>query len=115
MTIESSLERIADALERIAAEGGAPAEPAKKAEKPAAAKKADKPAKKAEKKAEPDALDDGDDGGLTREDVRAKLKEYAALEGKDAAIKILNEVGGAATVSELDEGKFAEVVAALGD
>ena len=49
--------------------------------------------------------------GPTREDVRAKLKAFAAIDGKEAAIKILND-HGAASISELDEDKFAEVIEA---
>lgn len=63
----------------------------------------------AAKKAEEDA-----GPKLTLEEVRAKLKEYAAIEGKDAAIKILKD-HGAASISELDEAKYADVVAACGD
>ncbi len=52
-----------------------------------------------------------DDSGLSREDVRMALKEYAALEGKPAAIQILKDAG-ANSVGELAEDKFADVVAA---
>ncbi len=64
----------------------------------------------AEKKAaEAEAEDEG--SGVTRDDVRAKLKEYAALEGKDAAIGILKD-NGAASIGELDEASFDAVIAA---
>lgn len=48
---------------------------------------------------------------FSRDDVRAKLKEHAALEGKDAAIQILKD-NGAASITELAEDKFADVMAA---
>lgn len=104
---------LVDAINNLAAavagSGSAPAAPAtegKKAE-PAKGKKAE-PAKaeepKAEEKAEPK---------YTLEEVRAKLKDYAAIEGKDAAIKILKD-NGAASISELDEAAYEKVVAACG-
>jgi hypothetical protein len=65
-------------------------------EKPAKKKAA---AKKAKKK-----------DGPTIEDVRGKLKEHAALEGKESAITILNDTGGAASVGELDEDKYQAVI-----
>ncbi len=48
--------------------------------------------------------------GPTVEEVRQNLKDYAAIEGKAAAIEILNETGGAASVGELDEDKFQAVI-----
>ena len=48
--------------------------------------------------------------GPTVEEVRKTLKDYAAIEGKDAAIEILNETGGAASVGELDEDKYQAVI-----
>ncbi len=70
-------------------------EPAPKAKK-AAAKKA---AKKAAAKE-----------GPSIEEVRKTLKDYAAIEGKAAAIEILNETGGAASVGELEEDKYQDVI-----
>ena len=61
------------------------------------------------KEAKPDKKGRKAKGGPTVEDVRTKLKEYAALEGKSAAIQILNDAG-AASVGELDEGKFQDVI-----
>lgn len=49
--------------------------------------------------------------GPTREEVRKKLKDFAAIEGKDAAIAIL-KAHGAASIGELDEDKFGAVIAA---
>lgn len=50
----------------------------------------------------------------TIDEVRAKLKEYAALEGKEKAIQILKD-NGADSIGELDEAKFDDVVTACGD
>ena len=44
----------------------------------------------------------------TVDEVRQVLKELAALSGKDAAVKILND-NGAASISELAEDKYAAV------
>lgn len=80
---------------------------AKAAAAPAAAKangKAEDPP--AETKAEEPASD-----GPSRDDVRAALKDFSAIEGKPAAVKILKE-HGAASISELAEDKFASVIAA---
>ncbi|RUQ67363.1 hypothetical protein ELZ23_15660 [Brucella abortus] len=78
------------------------------------AKKAD--AKKEEKAKEPEKPKEEEKPASkhSREDVRAKLKEYAALEGKDAAIKILKD-NGAASITELEEDKFDAVMEACGD
>ncbi len=67
---------------------------------------APKPAKKASKKASKKAAKKGP----TIEEVRTTLKEYAALEGKTAAIEILNETGSAASVGELEEDKYQAVI-----
>ena len=83
-----------------------------------AAKKADAAAKRkakadAKKKADAEAAaEEAEPDGPSRDDVRNKLKEYAALEGKEAAIGILKNTGGAASIGELDEDKFADVIAA---
>ena len=78
----------------------------KKGKAPAAKKAPGKKAAEAEKPAEDDAP-----AGPERADVRAKLKEHAALEGKEAAIKILND-HGASSITELEESEFAAVIAA---
>lgn len=46
---------------------------------------------------------------INRETVRNVLKVYAALEGKDAAIKILKD-NGTDSISKLDEDKFEDVI-----
>jgi len=80
----------------------------KKEEEAAAAKEAEEAAAaEAEKEEEKPAPKN------SRDDVRAALKEHAALEGKDAAIQILKD-HGAASITELSEDKFDEVVAACG-
>ncbi len=72
--------------------------------------------KKARAKAAKDAekVEADDAPTHTRDEVRAKLKEYAALEGKEAAIKILKD-HGAASIGELDKAQFDAVVKATGD
>ncbi len=65
------------------------------------ASEAKKPAKKAAKKAAK---------GPSIEKVRSTLKEYAAIEGKTAAIAILNDIGDAASIGELDEDKYQDII-----
>lgn len=106
------------------AEKKAKAEKAKKA-KAAKAKKEKEEAEaaaKAAEEAEADEDGDEDDGDgeeasseHSREDVRQALKDFAALEGRDEAIKVLNDVGEASSVSELDEAKFDDVMAKLAE
>ena len=112
----------------------AEAEAKKKAEAEAEAKKkADAEAKKkadaeAKKKAEEEAaaeaeaddlgLDDTSSGEIeevtyTREDVRKALKDYADLEGRDAAIKVLKD-HGAASMGELKEEHYPSVMKIVG-
>lgn len=81
----------------------------KKAAEEAAAEEED-----ASESEEEESSADGDDGdeasdGPTRDDVRAALKDYAALEGKEAAIAILKD-HGASSMSELKESKFQAVI-----
>lgn len=87
------LERIATALEAIAAGGGSitPAAAGGGTAEPAA------PPKPA---------------GPTRDDVRAALKEYAKINGRDEAIKVLSD-HGADSIAKLAEDKFAAVIALL--
>ncbi len=61
-----------------------------------------------------DGLNDDGDDEVTREDVRAALKQYLKIEGKEAAIEILNEVGGAKSMGELEQDKFQAVIDACG-
>ena len=79
----------------------------KKADEAAAAKKAEEDA--AAKKAEEEAAAAAGPK-ITREEVRQKLKEYGALEGREAAIGILKK-HGAPSITELAEDKFAAVMA----
>ena len=139
-TIEQNLERIADALEKIAAGGGsltsvtnvvaaaddgkAAADKAKadkaKADKAAADKAAaDKKAadeaaaaKEAEEKAAADALGGGDKPKHTKDDVRKALQAYREIEGTPAMLEILKKAG-ATTLNDLAEDKYDEVVAAV--
>ncbi len=93
-----------DVLDRLVDAGKAPAKG-----------KGNKARKAAPKKEEPAAdADEDEGGGYTLEQVRKALKDHAALEGKDAAIRILKD-NGAASVSELEPGKFASVMEALGE
>ncbi len=92
-----------DAL--IASSGDAGGKPAAKK---GTAKKAD------EKPAVTAADDNATEPGVDRDAVRATLKQYAALEGKDAAIKILKD-HDAPSIGELAEEHFAAVIAACGD
>ncbi len=81
----------------------AAAEKKKKAEEEAAAKKA---AEEEEAAASESKYD--------RDQVRQALKDHAALEGKDAAIQILKD-NGAASIGELAEDKFEDVMTACGE
>ncbi len=76
-----------------------------------AAEPTSKPAAKGKGKGK--AKDDEPEGP-TRDDVREKLKEYAAIEGKAAAIAILKD-NGAASITELAEESFVAVIKACGD
>lgn len=78
--------------------------PAKKAAKKPAAKKPDDGPEP-----EPEEEEDETPEGPTREEVRAKLKEYAAIESKEAAIAILNK-HGAPSIGELEEDQFQAVI-----
>lgn len=101
MTIEKSLERIADALETIAAGGGAAApEPEKK------------PAKKPPKKETQTKVGtDDDDGGITKEQVRDKLQQVQKATTPAQAKSIL-KAEGASTIGNLAASKYAAVIAA---
>ena len=84
-----------------AAEKKAEADAKKKADEEKAQKEADEKAA-AEAAAAPK---------FTRDEVRQKLKEYAALAGKPAAIKLLKD-NGADSIGELDEAAFEKVMEA---
>ena len=97
--------------DEAAAKKAAAAEKRKKAA--AAKKKAEAEAAAAEEEEDVDdglgLDDDDDDDAPTREQVRDALKEYAGVEGKAAAIAILND-NGAKSMGELDEGNFQAVI-----
>lgn len=113
---EEAVTVIADAVaERIAELVDAGEEPEEKT-KPKAKPKTKPKTKPKAKEPEPADDDDDDDAGddddgPTLEEVRKALKEYAAIEGKEAAIQILKD-HGASSMSELDEEHYADVVAA---
>ena len=99
-----------DTSEADAAEAKKKADAAAK-RKAAAAKKKKEEEEAAAAAAAAEAEEKGSE--FSRDDVRAKLKEHAALEGKDAAIQILKD-HDAASITELAEDKFADVIAACG-
>ncbi len=94
------LERIASALEAIAAGGGG------NTLSPAAGGAA---AAVAETPAEPAAP-----AGPTEDDVRTALKSHAKVYGRDSAVKVLAD-HGAESIAKLAEEKYADVLKALGD
>ena len=67
-------------------------------------------AKTAEEPATPPAPIVEKPKGPTREQVKDALKGYAALNGKDAAIGILRDVGKASSIGELAEENFQAVL-----
>ena len=108
-TLEEQFGRIADALEALVAGGGLgggeAAEEVAEEEAPDDKKGKGKPADKkaGDKKG-------GKAKGPTIDDVRNALREYAKLEGKDAAREKLKEVGDVDSISELDEEKYQDVI-----
>ena len=107
MSIENILEDLTTAVKANTAALKAP-KTASATEKTTAKKKpAAKPA--AEKKDPPPSDDLLEDEGLTREQVKTALKGYAALEGKEEAIKILKD-HGASSIGELDSEHFQAVI-----
>lgn len=102
MTIESTLERIADALETIAAAGGAVA-PIAGNEKPSAKKAA--PNKKIIGKPTPEP----EEGDITKEQVRAKLQELQKATTPAQAKSILKG-HGASTIGNLPASKYQQVI-----
>ena len=110
MTIEATLERIADALE-ILAGSAAPVSTPKaetpKAETPKAEKpKAEKP-KATKPKAKEETTDDAPDIGAVREALKTLQKATDA-----ATAKGVLESFEVSTLSALDEGLYADVIAA---
>ena len=111
---DGAIDATAPAGDKAPAEEGSSAEDEKKAA--AAKKRKDAAAKKKEEDeaaAAAAAAASEDKQENSRDDVRAALKEYAALEGKEAAIQILKD-HGAASITELAEDQFDKVVAACG-
>lgn len=122
MTLEATLERIAVALEAMAANGTAPtgavkadaaapkaAKPAKAAtaEKPAAAKPAPEP------EVDPFAAVDEPAVVLTRDDVRKALLACQERLGPAAAQAVFKKAAGVDTLPALkDDSKFAAIIAA---
>lgn len=84
-------------------------------------KKKDEPAPEPELEAAPEPEAEEDDFAdldapektWTQDEVRKILKEYAKIEGKDAAIKIIND-HGAESIAEIDADKYQSVVDATG-
>ena len=133
MTIEATLERIADALEILAGSAppvaAAPAEEtpaAPKAKKPTAAEKkkaaaaaaaeekTEEAAPAAEEKTEeaaPEAAATQSTQPLTIEGVREALKALQKLTNAATAKGVLSDFG-VSTLSELDESTYADVIAA---
>lgn len=127
-TIEQNLERIADALEKIAAQGGSISvvhnavsetkvdvkadKPAADAKKAAEAKAAADAKKAATEKAAAAALDDKPKSTKTKDDVRKALQAYREIEGTPAMLEVLKK-HGAANLNELAEDQYDAVVAAV--
>lgn len=104
MTIEATLERIAAALESIAAEGGTVAAPA--AEKKAPSTKKASTKKAAEKRI---GTEDVGDPEFTKEMVRAKLQELQKATTPAQAKSILKG-HGATTIGNLPASKYQQVI-----
>lgn len=113
----ASQERIAAALEKIAANGGTlAAAPAKAEEKPAA-KPATKPAEKKEEPkpaSEPEPPAEPEGPTYTIDEVRAALKEYRAIEGAPAMLEVLKTHGGKEALTEVDPSAFPAIMEAVG-
>lgn len=118
-TIEQNLERIADALEKIAAQGGsvaaqvASAAAEKPAEPKAEAKQAEKPAEKPKAEAKPaEKPAEKPKSSKSIEDVRTALKNYREIEGTPAMLEVLKK-HGATNINELAEEHYEAVIAAV--
>jgi outer membrane biosynthesis protein TonB len=109
MSIEKSLERIADALEvitkRPVTEAPVDDKPAAKEKKKPAAKETKKPAEKKESS-----------DGPTKDDVREALKGYQKRESPTAARELLQTHGnGAASITALDEDDYQAIIDACAE
>ncbi len=115
MTIEKTLERIADALETIAASdrtlaaavAETPPEPTPASRAPTKKKK--KATKKGETQTQVGTPDD--DGGITKEEVRAALQSVQKATTPAQAKSIL-KAEGATTIGNLAASKYANVIEA---
>ncbi len=129
MTIEAQLERIANALERPAAQAmvdaavDATIPPAPRRGRPPKAAvlppPADTPPVSAGKQedwvdepAEEESAAEEVAASVTKEDVRAALVAYQGKYGAEKARGLLKTAGGVDTLGQLPESKFAAVIAA---
>lgn len=119
MTIENTLERIAVALESIAAGPGttstSPGKPAKdtsSAKPKPTSKPADKPTSKstAGKASKPTATSSTTEDGPKIADVRKALGAVQKAFDSDTARALLKEAGEAATMSKLSEDMYQTVI-----
>lgn len=106
--------RIADALEKIAANGGTTVNvgAATAAETPAR----ETPKKEEPKKEEPKPAPPEEPSGptYTIDQVRAALKEYRAVEGAPAMLEVLKTHGGADELTKVAPEKFHDLMVAVG-
>lgn len=102
----------AELAAREEAEAKKAAAAAKRKEAAAKKKAEEEAAAAAAEEEEDDSGLDEEPSGPTREEVRKALKEYSAIEGKEAAIQILKD-NGASSMSELSEDKFEAVLKAV--
>lgn len=86
--------------------------PEKVAAKPKTKPKATKAADKKTEPAKEEVTDPAKGDGPDLKTVREALKGYAAIEGREAAIAILTK-HGSATIGELAEDKYADVLKAV--
>lgn len=111
MKFTISFDPAADSLEDVqaAVAGAYGSAPAAKTEKPKETAAQKKKRVADEKKAADAEAEKATEPTVTRDEVRAKLKEYALAANKDAAIQVLKD-NGASSIGELDEDKFITVI-----
>lgn len=115
MTIEATLERIAVALEAIAAVPVAAAPPPEKTEsKPAASKGKAKPAASKTKKEEPAVEEKEEAPSVTLNDVRAALTTLQKAAGSGTPKVLLKEFK-AATLSKLAPDQYQAIIDRAGE
>ena len=104
MSIENSLERIADALEVIAGNAGksSSSTEASEAAKPSGGKSKTASSKSKSGKKSSDTP--------TKDDVKAALKGLQKATSASTARQLLADVGGAKTLTDLDESKYQAVI-----